>query len=222
VLETPLTDKPWALLTYCVETEEGALATSERLGAMTKPMLRLRPDGSELTWRVAAMSRFKEEGRASKPFFITWDDPSVRPDKVRTSDTSTMPLHLIQDTLGCVKHACGEKTPHTLSNARMCCLISEGQSPLPLTGPTICVPLWFIAAVCRVIALSLMIISVISQLPAPHKVQPQGIEYIELAGDKKTTEEWIGTDKLPLQWVEGTPGIKAVGIRTAAGMIELR
>ncbi len=52
---------------------------------MTKPMLRVRPDGCELTWRVAAMSRFKEEGRASKPFFITWDDPSVRPDKVRAA-----------------------------------------------------------------------------------------------------------------------------------------
>ncbi|EIE25604.1 hypothetical protein COCSUDRAFT_52943 [Coccomyxa subellipsoidea C-169] len=140
VLETPLTDKSWALLTYCVETEEGALATSHRLGAMTKPMLRVRPDGCELTWRVAAMSRFKEEGRASKPFFITWDDPSVRPDK----------------------------------------------------------------------------------LSAPHKVQPQGIEYIELAGDKKATEEWIGTDKLPLRWVKGTPGIKAVGIKTASGMVELR
>lgn len=85
MLETLLTDKPWALLTYCVETEEGALSTSERLGAMTKPMLRLRPDGSELTWRVAAMSRFKEEGRASKPFFITWDDPKIRPDKVSHS-----------------------------------------------------------------------------------------------------------------------------------------
>ena len=63
---------------------------------------------------------------------------------------------------------------------------------------------------------------VMSQLPAPHKVQPQGIEYIELAGDQKATEEWIGTDKLPLRWVEGTLGIKAVGIKTAAGMIELR
>jgi hypothetical protein len=82
VLNTPLTDKPWALLTYCVETEEGASATSERLGAMLKPMLRRLPDGSELTWRVAAMSRFTEEGRASKPFFISWDDPAQRPDKV--------------------------------------------------------------------------------------------------------------------------------------------
>ena len=75
-------EKPWALLTFCVETEEGALKTSQRLDAMTKPMLRTLPDGRPLTWRVAAMSRFDEPGRTGKPFFITWDDPSCRPDKV--------------------------------------------------------------------------------------------------------------------------------------------
>ena len=48
-------------------------------------MLRLRPDGSKLTWRVAAMSKFEEAGREPKPFFITWDDPSVRPDKARAA-----------------------------------------------------------------------------------------------------------------------------------------
>ena len=46
-------------------------------------MLRLRPDGSKLTWRVACMSEFDAPGRAPKPFFITWDDPTIRPDKVR-------------------------------------------------------------------------------------------------------------------------------------------
>ncbi len=48
-------------------------------------MVRLRPDGSKLTWRVAAMSKFEEAGREPKPFFITWDDPSVRPDKARAA-----------------------------------------------------------------------------------------------------------------------------------------
>lgn len=51
---------------------------------------------------------------------------------------------------------------------------------------------------------------------------PSGIEYIELAGDKKATEEWIGSDKLPLRWVDGTPGIKAVGIKTEKGTIVLK
>lgn len=57
-------------------------------------MVRLRPDGSKLTWRVATMSRFDEEGRAPKPFFITWDDPSLRPDKVQ--DTAI--LHELRET----------------------------------------------------------------------------------------------------------------------------
>ncbi len=50
-------------------------------------MLRLRPDGSKLTWRVACMSEFDAPGRAPKPFFITWDDPTIRPDKVRVPYT---------------------------------------------------------------------------------------------------------------------------------------
>ena len=47
-------------------------------------MLRLRPDGSKLTWRVACMSEFDAPGRTPKPFFITWDDPTIRPDKVNS------------------------------------------------------------------------------------------------------------------------------------------
>ena len=54
-----------------------------RLEHMLGHMVRLRPDGSQLTWRVATMSKFDEAGRAPKPFFITWDDPALRPDKVR-------------------------------------------------------------------------------------------------------------------------------------------
>jgi hypothetical protein len=53
-------------------------------------MVRLRPDGSELTWRVATMSKFDEPGRAPKPFFITWDDPALRPDKVRSDSKSSL------------------------------------------------------------------------------------------------------------------------------------
>lgn len=57
----------------------------------------------------------------------------------------------------------------------------------------------------------------VAQTVVDHKVQPVGFEYVELAGDRKAMEEWIGTDKLPLRWTEGAPGIKAVGIKTAAG-----
>lgn len=85
--EDKVTDAhPWALATFCVEVPEGAPKVGERLKHSHDRMLRLRPDGSKLTWSVAAMERFGEPGRAPKPFFITWDDPSMRPDKVGTSD----------------------------------------------------------------------------------------------------------------------------------------
>ena len=76
-------EQPWTLVTFCVQTEQDAADVSKRLDAMLGHMLRLRPDGSKLTWRVAAMSQFDAPGRKPKPFFITWDDPSMRPDKVR-------------------------------------------------------------------------------------------------------------------------------------------
>ncbi len=89
VRDTPLKkDKPWELLTFCIETSEGAEATSKRLKHMYKPMLRKLPDGSSLTWKVATMSCFEESNRAPKPFFISWDDPTQRPDKA-----SSMLLH---------------------------------------------------------------------------------------------------------------------------------
>ena len=74
--------KPWILVTFAVEIPEGAKAASERLGQETAPMLRIRPDGQHLTWRVGAMSKFEAAGRTPKPFFITWDDANMRPDKV--------------------------------------------------------------------------------------------------------------------------------------------
>lgn len=61
-----------------------------RLDHMLGHMVRLRPDGSKLTWRVATMSKFDEPGRAPKPFFITWDDPALRPDKVRSDGRSSL------------------------------------------------------------------------------------------------------------------------------------
>ena len=60
------------------------------------------------------------------------------------------------------------------------------------------------------------------QRPAHHRVKPLGIDYIEVAGDRQATEEWMGTNKLPLRWVEGQPGIKAVGIKTETGIIVLK
>ena len=35
--------------------------------------------------QVGAMHNFEEPSRKCKPFFINWDDPSIRPDKVKSS-----------------------------------------------------------------------------------------------------------------------------------------
>lgn len=81
--EERVTDShPWVLATFCVEVPEGAEGVARRLKHSHDRMLRTRPDGSKLTWSVAAMERFEEPGRTPKPFFITWDEPSKRPDKV--------------------------------------------------------------------------------------------------------------------------------------------
>ena len=61
---------------------EGAPEVAKRLKHEHARMERRRPDGSKLTWSVAGMERLDEPGRIPKPFFITWDDPSMRPDKV--------------------------------------------------------------------------------------------------------------------------------------------
>ena len=73
---------PWTLATFCVEVPEGAEKAAKRLNHEHARMLRIKPDGGKLTWSVGTMSRFEDHDRAPKPFFITWDDPSMRPDKV--------------------------------------------------------------------------------------------------------------------------------------------
>lgn len=73
---------PWPDMFQLPDEENAILQVAKRLDHEHARMLRLRPDGGRLTWSVAAMSRFQDAGRAPKPFFITWDDPSMRPDKV--------------------------------------------------------------------------------------------------------------------------------------------
>ena len=111
------------------------------------------------------MHKFEEPSRKCKPFFINWDDPSIRPDKVKS----------------------------------------------PLKAST--------AAQCHI-----CIFCVLLQIPASHKVEPKGIEYIEFTGsaqDEEAMNEWIGTQSLPLKFSDGPFGIKAVGIKTATGTVEL-
>eukprot|EP00891_Asterochloris_glomerata_P003453 jgi/Astpho2/3453/Aster-07051 len=65
-------DQPWALVTFCVETAEGVPAIVQRL----------KHDKANM---VGAMHNFEEPSRKCKPFFINWDDPSIRPDKIPAS-----------------------------------------------------------------------------------------------------------------------------------------
>ena len=62
------------------------------------------------------------------------------------------------------------------------------------------------------------------QLPADHKVRPEGIEYVEVAGDKAAMQEWVGQqyyDGLPIRWTSGSPRLASVGIKTSSGTIVL-
>jgi hypothetical protein len=59
---------------------------------------------------------------------------------------------------------------------------------------------------------------------APHSIQPQGIAWLELGGDERAIREWIGSgsDRLPLRFVEGNPGLRAVAIDTDVGVKVIR
>jgi hypothetical protein len=56
---------------------------------------------------------------------------------------------------------------------------------------------------------------------AAHRVHVTGIAWVELAGALSKLRDWVGGADVPFRMVEGTPGIRAVGIGTAEGR-ELR
>ena len=111
------------------------------------------------------MHNFEEPSRKCKPFFINWDDPSIRPDKVKSS---------LKAINAAQSHSC--------------------------------------------------IFCMLLQIPASHKAEPKGIEYIKFTGsaqDEKAMNEWLGTQSLPLRFSDGPFDMKAVGIETATGTVEL-
>lgn len=59
---------------------------------------------------------------------------------------------------------------------------------------------------------------------AEHWVQPTRIAWMELGGEEGELRAWIGdgVDDLPLRFVGGTPGIKAVAVATVNGEIVIR
>lgn len=59
--------------------------------------------------------------------------------------------------------------------------------------------------------------------PAPHRVQPLGIAWVELGGDERRLREWIGPEVagLDLRFAGGAPGIRRAGLATEAGEVVL-
>jgi hypothetical protein len=52
--------------------------------------------------------------------------------------------------------------------------------------------------------------------PAPHRLRPNGIARLDLAGDEARFREWLGDEStsLPFAFVEGPPGVRNVAVGT--------
>ena len=59
------------------------------------------------------------------------------------------------------------------------------------------------------------------QSAADHKKQPLGIDFVEVSGDEKAMQEWIGAE-VPLRWIPGEPALVGIGIKTVDGTIILK
>ncbi|MGH2580909.1 MAG: VOC family protein [Actinomycetota bacterium] len=57
---------------------------------------------------------------------------------------------------------------------------------------------------------------------ARHRVEPNGIAWIEVAGDHGRLQGWLGGGDVPVRVVGGDTGVRAVGISTDRGEIVLR
>jgi hypothetical protein len=56
---------------------------------------------------------------------------------------------------------------------------------------------------------------------AAHRVQPDGIAWVEVQGDEAAIRAWLGDDDLPVRIRPGPPAVLAVGIATREGEIVL-
>jgi catechol 2,3-dioxygenase-like lactoylglutathione lyase family enzyme len=54
-----------------------------------------------------------------------------------------------------------------------------------------------------------------------HRVQPEGIAWVEVRGDEAAIRTWLGDDELPIRVRPGPPAVLAVGIATQEGEIVL-
>jgi hypothetical protein len=53
--------------------------------------------------------------------------------------------------------------------------------------------------------------------PAEHRLPVEGIAWAEVGGDEARLDEWLGGAEAPIRVVEGTRGLRAVGLRLAGG-----
>jgi hypothetical protein len=51
---------------------------------------------------------------------------------------------------------------------------------------------------------------------------PEGISWVEVAGDRTRLDEWLGGAELDVRVIDGEPGVRAAGLATAGGDIVLR
>jgi hypothetical protein len=60
------------------------------------------------------------------------------------------------------------------------------------------------------------------RMPAEHRVQPNGISWVEVRGDEDVLRSWLGDEDLPVRVVPGTPALLSVAVATDGGEIVLR
>jgi Glyoxalase-like domain len=53
--------------------------------------------------------------------------------------------------------------------------------------------------------------------PIEHRVRPDGIAWIELAGDEDRLRRYLGGAELPLRFVDGEPGVERAAVALAGG-----
>jgi len=56
---------------------------------------------------------------------------------------------------------------------------------------------------------------------ARHKIEAQGIAWVEVSGSASRLREWLGGEDLPVKVCDGPPAVRAVGVRTDMGVVVL-
>jgi hypothetical protein len=54
-----------------------------------------------------------------------------------------------------------------------------------------------------------------------HTCAPRGIARVEVGGDERELADWLGPHDLPVALVDGPPGVRAVYVDTAAGVVRI-